>query len=123
MAELLGRICVKLLGREAGKTCVIADELEGNFVLIDGNVRRRKCNLDHLEISENLLKIKKNASTSEIQAAMKDAGIKIVERKKASDKKVLKPKKIRKKKAKTSNETSKKLSTKKADGSQNRNSK
>src|SRR3989338_5543658 len=123
MAELLGRICVKLLGREAGKTCVIADELEGNFVLIDGNVRRRKCDLDHLEISENLLKIKKNASTSEIQAAMKDAGIKIVERKKASDKKVLKPKKIRKKKAKTSNETSKKLSTKKADGSQNRNSK
>ena len=123
MAELIGRICVKLLGREAGKTCVIADELEGNFVLIDGNVRRRKCNLDHLEISENLLKIKKNASTSEIQAAMKDAGIKIVERKKASDKKVLKPKKIRKKKAKTSNETSKKLSTKKADGSQNRNSK
>lgn len=123
MAELLGRICVKLLGREAGKTCVIADELEGNFVLIDGNVRRRKCNLDHLEISGSLLKIKKNASTSEIQAAMKDAGIKIVERKKASDKKVLKPKKIRKEKAKISNETSKKSPTKKEDGSKNRNSK
>ncbi|MBI2106893.1 50S ribosomal protein L14e, partial [Candidatus Woesearchaeota archaeon] len=63
MAELIGRICVKLLGREAGSTCAIIDELDGNFVLIDGNVRRRKCNLDHLEISEKTLKVKKNAST------------------------------------------------------------
>ena len=122
MTELLGRICVKLLGREAGKTCVIADELEGNFVLVDGNVRRRKCNLNHLEISENLLKMKKNASTSEIQAAMKTAGIKIVEKKKASDKKTLKPKKIRKEKVKIADETSKKSPTKKADGSKNKNS-
>lgn len=123
MAELLGRICVKLLGREAGNACVIVDELEGNFVLIDGNVRRRKCNMNHLEISENILKINKNASTSEVHAAMKIAGIPITERKEPKSNNSAKPKRTRKEKVKISNETSKKSPSKKTNGSENKNSK
>ena|SRR3989344_3398359 len=122
MAELIGRVCTKLLGREAGRTCVIVDEIEGNFVLIDGNLRRRKCNLGHLEISEKILNVKKNASTSEVHAAMKTSGIITTERKKSKSSTV-KPKKIRKEKVNISNETLKKPSTKKTDGSKNRNSK
>src|SRR3989344_5030748 len=57
---MIGKICVKLTGREAGKACVIVNNLDDNFVLIDGNVKRRKCNIDHLEFTNKILPIKKD---------------------------------------------------------------
>jgi len=45
----IGRICIKIAGRDAGRECVIVDVLKDKFMLIDGNVRRRKCNVIHLE--------------------------------------------------------------------------
>lgn len=85
----IGRIVIKTAGRDAGNTAVIVDKVDEKFVLIDGNVRRRKCNIAHLEPTNEVLKIKKDASTSEVHKAMKDAGIKIVELKKV--KRTVKP--------------------------------
>ncbi len=67
----IGRLCVKLAGRDAGRVCVVVDNAEGNLVLIDGNVRRRKCNIGHLEPLDEMLKIKKSASHSEVAAEFK----------------------------------------------------
>lgn len=75
---MIGRVCVKLTGREAGKYCVIINQLDDNFVLIDGNIRRRKCNIDHLEFTDKILNIKKDASTSEVLDSMSKSGLKIV---------------------------------------------
>lgn len=66
MLNEIGRICVKLAGRDAGKKCIIVDILDENNVLIDGNTRRRKCNITHLEPTNTLLEIKNNASHDEI---------------------------------------------------------
>ena len=44
----IGRIVIKTAGRDAGREAVIVDILDDNYVLIDGNVRRRKCNILHL---------------------------------------------------------------------------
>ena len=30
----IGRVCVKLTGREAGKRCIIVDRIDKNFVLV-----------------------------------------------------------------------------------------
>ena len=38
----VGRICIKIAGRDAGREAIIVDILDGNYVLIDGNVRRKK---------------------------------------------------------------------------------
>ncbi len=57
---------MKLAGRDAGKVCVVVDQLDKHFVLIDGNVRRRKCNMLHLEPLPDTIKIKKNAAHSEV---------------------------------------------------------
>ena len=51
--------CVKIAGRDAGGRAVIVDVLDDNFVLIDGGVRRRKCNIIHLEPSDKKIDIKK----------------------------------------------------------------
>jgi|SRR3989344_7090768 len=85
-----GQLCVKIAGRDAGRECIIVEVLDDNFVLIDGNTRRRKCNIDHLEpIGE--LKIKSKAGHEEVIEAMKKHGIKIIKKgvsRKKADKKV-----------------------------------
>ncbi|MBS3172657.1 50S ribosomal protein L14e [Candidatus Woesearchaeota archaeon] len=89
----IGRIVIKTAGRDAGNTAVVVDNIDGKFVLIDGNVRRRKCNISHLEPLNDVLKIKKAASTSDVHKAMKEAGIKVVEIKKVKRTPVVKSKK------------------------------
>ena len=55
----IGRLCVKLAGRDAGKKGVIIDILDEKFVLIDGETLRRICNVLHLEPLNQVLKISK----------------------------------------------------------------
>ncbi len=69
----IGRVCIKIAGRDAGKLAVVIGQASETIVLVDGNVRRRKCNIKHLEPVETVLKVKENASTEEVFAAMKEA--------------------------------------------------
>lgn len=94
----VGRVCIKIAGRNAGSHCVVVDRVDDNFVLIDGNVKRKKCNIRHLEPLDMVLKIKKGASTSSVHDAMKDAKIKVFTTKPKAKKE--KPKRQRKKKVK-----------------------
>jgi large subunit ribosomal protein L14e len=71
----VGRVCYKIAGREAGKPCVILESAGANMVLIDGLVRRKKCNIKHLEFTSIVLPIKKGASTVEVQDALLKAKI------------------------------------------------
>jgi len=83
----IGRLCVKLAGRDAGKECLIVDVLDKSFVTIDGNTRRRKCNVDHLEILPQKAKIKKGASHEEVVKALEQMGVKIIQKAPAREKK------------------------------------
>ena len=38
----VGRLCVKIAGRDAGKKCVITELIDEKLVMIDGETRRRK---------------------------------------------------------------------------------
>ncbi len=95
----VGRLCIKTAGRHAGNYCVIVDKVDDNFVLIDGNVPRKKCNIKHLEPLNTVLDIKKGASTDSVHAAMKKESIEVFT-KKSKAKKAEKPVKQRKKKVK-----------------------
>jgi len=75
----VGRICVKTLGREAGKKCVIVDVIDKNFVLITGpqtvtKVKRRKANIAHIEPTTEKIEITRGATDEEIAGALKSAG-------------------------------------------------
>ena len=70
----VGRVCIKLAGRDAGQKCVVVEVLEGKYVLIDGMTRRRKCNMFHLEPMDQMLDIKKGASHAEIVKAFEGLG-------------------------------------------------
>ena len=105
-----GQLCVKLAGRDAGKKCVIVEVLDKNFVTIDGNVRRRKCNKIHLIPLKETVDIKKKASHSEVITAFKKLKLNVWETKpkKAGER----PRKIRK--GKTAEEKEAQKTVKKA---------
>lgn len=67
----VGRVCEKTSGKEAGKKCVVVDVVDQNYVLVDGNVKRRRVNVNHLKPTDQVVKIKKGAKTSEVKAALK----------------------------------------------------
>ena len=71
----VGRVCVKLSGRETGKKCVVVDVVDKNFVLITGpksvtGVRRRRTNVDHLEPTAEVIELKKGAEDDDVEKAL-----------------------------------------------------
>ena len=106
----IGRLCVKIAGRDARKKCVIVDIVDDNFVMIDGETRRKRCNIRHLEPLDAVLKIKKGVSHSDVVAEFKKLKIEIKEKK--SKEKTERPKKVRKVKKKSAEEEKAKKETK-----------
>lgn len=93
----IGRVCMKIAGRDAGKMCVIVNVLDDNYVLIDGQTRRRKCNTEHLELLDKTVEIKKDASNKEVVAALNDLNIECKEKSESAKKeKTTRPKKQKK---------------------------
>ena len=90
----VGRLCVKLAGRDAGMKCLIVDVLDNNLVLIDGQTRRRKCNVRHLEPLETVVKIDKGADSATVASELKKLNVLVSERKTKERKE--RPKKVRK---------------------------
>jgi len=103
----VGRVCVKIAGRDAGKKCVIVDVVDDNYVLIDGQTRRRKCNVKHIEPLKDKLAIKKGATHSTVVAEFKKLKIEIKETKKKDKPKTKKPVRTRKTKKKPEKQTEK----------------
>jgi large subunit ribosomal protein L14e len=72
----IGRICIKLVGREAGRKCIIVDVMDKNFVLITGpkdltGVKRRRANANHIEPLKDKIKIKRGAPDEKVTEALK----------------------------------------------------
>jgi large subunit ribosomal protein L14e len=94
----IGRVCLKLAGRDGGREAVIVDVLDEKQVLVDGNVRRRKCNIMHLEPTSKKIDIKKGATHEQVKKEFEKIGLGVWETKKKE--KTEKPKKQRKQKEK-----------------------
>jgi len=92
----IGRVCVKIAGRDAGLKCVVIDILDKVYVTVDGQARRRKANILHLEPTPDKLDISKGASHDEVVKAFKSLKVDIADRK--PKKKSEAPKEVRGKK-------------------------
>ena len=75
----IGRVCMKLVGREAGMMCVILKGTENgkdkkSFVFVTGpkyltGVKRRKVNVNHVEPTQYKLEIKEDENDEEVLKA------------------------------------------------------
>ena len=77
----IGQVCEKLTGNEKGRICIVIDSKDKNFVLIDGDVKRRRCNLNHLKPLDKVVKISENDDTDKIRDILKREGFKLIGRK------------------------------------------
>ncbi len=76
----IGRVCVKTAGRDAGKKGAVIDVINDNYAILDGQIRRKKCNIKHLEPLEMTIKITRNATHEEVSAELKKLGIEVKEK-------------------------------------------
>ena len=72
----VGRICVKLVGREAGRKCVVVELADKSFAKVTGpktvtGVRRRRVNISHIEPIKEKIKIMRGASDKEVADVLK----------------------------------------------------
>jgi len=77
----IGRVCVKIAGRDAGKYCVIVEKIDDTFVLIEGATRRKKCNVTHLEPLDFSVDISSGADRATVAKALDEKGIVVPEKK------------------------------------------
>jgi large subunit ribosomal protein L14e len=75
----VGRVCMKLVGRETGRKCVIVDVMDKSFVMVTGpkkvtGVKRRRVNTNHLKALPDKLDIKRGASDEEVAQIIEDTG-------------------------------------------------
>jgi len=76
----VGRVCVKIAGRETGRRCVVVDVVDKNFVVVTGpvkvsGVKRRRVNISHVEPTEMKVKIGKGDGDNEVVEALKATGL------------------------------------------------
>ncbi len=90
----VGRLCVKTAGKDAGKMVVVVDAMDSNFVVVDGPVKRKRCNIRHLEPTQRMIKLKKGASHADVVKELKSLKIDIPEQK-TKKQKASKPRKQR----------------------------
>ena len=109
----IGRLCVKIAGRDAGLKCVVVEILDNTYVMIDGQTRRRKCNVKHLEPLKEVIKVKTKATHKDVVVEFKKLKIEIIDSK--PKKKTSKPVKQRRKKEKLNDENSSKEVIKKTE--------
>jgi len=102
----IGRVAIKIAGRDAGQKCVIVNVIDDKYVMIDGMTRRRKCNKLHLEPISQTLGIGANASHEDVAKAFKELGLEVKTTKAKA--KTEKPKAVKKAKEHPANSKSKK---------------
>lgn len=74
----IGRVCMKIAGREAGRYCTVVKKVDTHFVEVTGpeaatGVRRRKCNINHLEPLSDMIELKDGASDEQVLKAWSSA--------------------------------------------------
>jgi large subunit ribosomal protein L14e len=75
MVMEIGRVCVRIAGHEAGKKCVIVDVIDRTYVLVAGpEIKRKRCNIAHLEPLPQKLDIAKGASDEDLKRAFEAMG-------------------------------------------------
>ena len=75
----VGRVCVKVAGRESGRRCVIVDVMDKSFVLVTGpkkvtGIKRRRVNINHVAPTEDTIQVNRGASDEEVTQILEADG-------------------------------------------------
>lgn len=77
----VGRVVVKVAGRDAGRKGVVVEQLDSIHVLVDGDLRRRKVNVRHLEPLPEVMEMEPGAAHEDVTKEFGKRGWAVWERK------------------------------------------
>ncbi|MEK6951259.1 MAG: 50S ribosomal protein L14e [Nanoarchaeota archaeon] len=77
----VGRLVMKIAGRDAGGKGVVIEQLDNIYVLVDGGLRRKKVNIKHLEPLSVVIELNAGAAHEEVEREFKKLGLPVWERK------------------------------------------
>jgi large subunit ribosomal protein L14e len=70
----IGKVCMKIAGRDAGRPAIIIEVHKDGYVTIDGYSRRKKVNPQHLQFIGTKVDIKKGATHDTVIKALEKLG-------------------------------------------------
>ncbi|MEM3096705.1 MAG: 50S ribosomal protein L14e [Nitrososphaerota archaeon] len=81
LADHVGRICVKLAGRDAGRMGVIVAVVDKKHVMVTGppsltGLRRRKVNITHITLTDRKIEIEPGSSDEDVLKTLEANGLK-----------------------------------------------
>lgn len=80
----VGRVCLKIAGRDANQYCVIVKKVDDTFVMVDGQTRRKKVNIKHIEPTQATVDIKEDADHEAVKKALAEKNIEVKDAKKST---------------------------------------
>jgi large subunit ribosomal protein L14e len=73
----IGRVCYKTAGRDSNRVCVVVESVDDRYVVVDGDTRRKKVNVQHLEPTAKVVKVSEKASTEDVRKSLEAEGYKL----------------------------------------------
>jgi len=70
----IGKVCMKIAGRDAGRPAIVIELHKDGYVTIDGFSRRKKVNSRHLQFIGTKVDIKKGATHETVLKALEKLG-------------------------------------------------
>ena len=70
----IGKVCMKIAGRDAGRPAIVIELHKDGYVTIDGFSRRKKVNSRHLQFIGTKVDIKKGATHDTVIKALEKLG-------------------------------------------------
>jgi len=70
----IGKVCMKIAGRDAGRPAIVIEVHKDGYVTIDGFSRRKKVNSRHLQFIGTKVYIKKGATHDTVIKALEKLG-------------------------------------------------
>lgn len=70
----VGKLVLKIAGRDAGKVGIVLSPVKDGKILIDGLVRRKEVSIKHVVPMSKAVKIKENASSEDVKKELTKLG-------------------------------------------------
>ncbi len=70
----IGKVCMKIAGRDAGRPAIVIEVHKDGYVTIDGFSRRKRVNSRHLQFIGTKVDIKKGATHDAVLKALEKLG-------------------------------------------------
>ena len=73
----VGDVVMKIAGRDAGRVGIVLEDLGKGFFMVDGDTRKKKVNIKHIEFLGKEVKVGKGSTSEDLRKEINNLGFKV----------------------------------------------